>query len=225
MALLSGMGQEDAAGPHPLPIGCVRPEDAPEVARVAHLLAQPEALSLPPLWTALVPTDDSTSAEGQAILSLDIGGRVRGRMGHLSWFLLVINQPELLPGFIDFVHARHMTVYAHEPVPGEDPARNPSLLLTLMIPESDRSRAPALPAWDSRLLPDSLLTRPAVDPLTTDLATLRWHTRADERAVGRRCHVDNPPLFPPILGYDKAKTVVFKPQVPAMEAVISRHSI
>jgi len=131
MALLSGMGQEDAAGPHPLPIGWVRPEDAPEVARVARLLAQPEAMSLPPLWTALVPTDDSASDEGQAILSLDIGGRVGGRMGHLSWFLLFINLPELLPAFIDFVHARHMTVYVHEPVPGEDPARNPSLLLTL----------------------------------------------------------------------------------------------
>jgi len=44
-----------------------------------------------------------------------------------------------------------------------------------MVLESDLSRAPApvaVPTWDSRLLPDSLPTQPAVDPLTAYLATL-----------------------------------------------------
>jgi len=131
MAMLSGMGQEDGGGPHPLPIGWVRPEDAPEIARVTRLLALPGALTLPPLWTALLPSDEDANDEGQAILSLDIGGPVGGRMRHPSWFLLFINLPELLPGFIDVFHARFLTIYTHEPVLDEDPALNPSFTLSL----------------------------------------------------------------------------------------------
>ncbi len=129
--MLIEMGQEDGGGPHPLPIGWVRPQDAAETARVARLLALPGTRTLPPLWTALLPSEEDANDEGQAILSLDVGGPVGGRMRHLSWFLLFITVPEFLPGFIDVFPARFLTLSAHEPALGDDPALNPSFTLSL----------------------------------------------------------------------------------------------
>jgi len=153
MALLIGMGQEDAASPHPLPIGWVRPQDAAEIARVARLLALPGTRTLPPLWTALLPSDEDANDEGQAILSRDVGGPVGGRMRHLSWFLLFINLPEFLPGFIDVFPARFLTLYAHEPVLGDDPALNPSFTLSL---QGDPRLRAAVRA-DPLVMPDRII--------------------------------------------------------------------
>ena len=86
---------------------------------------------MPPLWTALIPSDEDANDEGQAILSRDSGGPVGGQMRPLFWFLLFINVPEFLPGFIDVFPARFLTLYAHEPVLGDDPALNPSFTLSL----------------------------------------------------------------------------------------------